>query len=280
MQESHSKPVRSHRRWRTCAALLAGALCACAAWHFLGRPSKTPAAFVPPSGGTSACWVRDNSSLRRLAELGFEDAEAWEVGAAQDGWLTTTLSVSDREGVQVRVPLEAGTTAYVWYRVQLARSGLQTFFDVEGAPNPIPAGEYGWFHPADRWTFTLTVLFPRVPAFTDGVEFADGAVRDLGSRLKTFSRINQGPLPFHLIDGPRASVSVSCTPSGSLAIPADARVAGQTLGLLPVDDAWASLPENNKPLPLHEIEWATRNASGGRRAIGTWNLGLEFHAAE
>lgn len=121
--------------------------------------------------------------------------------------------------------------------------------------------------------------FAGLPEFTDGVEHTERAVRRLGSQLEFSSEINQSAVPFRLVDGPRASVSVSCAPSGSLAIPARARVAGITVGLLPVE-AWAPLPEAPEPTMLHEIEWATRSEGGTRQAVGTWSLGLEFDAAE
>lgn len=271
MQEFPSDRTGPRPWWHLALALLACALCALGLWRLFGPAGQPAPAFVPPSHATATCWVRAGGDLQRLAELGFEDAHAWEVGAAEDGWLTTTLTVSEAEGVQVRVPLEAGTTALVWYRLQLARSGMNGFLDIK---QPLEAGEYGWLHPADRWTPTLTVLFPRVPAFTDGVSFAANAVRGLGSELEYFSRINQGPLPYRFVDGPRASVSISCSPRGALAIPATARVAGMTVGVLPMD-AWAPLPTSSKPAMLQELEWATRGAAG-ERPVGTWTLGLTF----
>ncbi|MDJ0976412.1 MAG: hypothetical protein QNJ98_18275 [Planctomycetota bacterium] len=279
MQEAPDPQAWSHRRKRTLAAFFAGALCACAAWYLLGRSSDVEPEFVPPSGSTSAYYVRSPLGLTRLAQLGFEDALAWEIGAAEGGWLTTTLLVSDTEGVEVRVPMAAGTTATIWYRLQPARSGLENFLDLEDERNPVPPGEYGWSHPSDRWTFTLTVLFARLPAWADSIEFAARAVRGVGTGLKYVSWINQSPSPFRLSEGRRAYVSVTCTPSGPLAIPAEARVADMSMDVLPLE-SWTGVGRREKPIVLRRVDWATRDASGAKRAVGAWGLVTKFEVAE
>lgn len=232
--------------------------------------------------------VRREEDVEWLTQLGRGDTIAWEIVLARRGTLDVRIVFGPGAQATVAVPVEPGHQVHVIFRPRLGESGLENHRRIEPGKT-VPPGWTSWGVSSERWGACLTVLAPcsesqRIEVTVDGMDRVDWDWLD--GQYSTLER----PLFRRALGG----TEVEGTPTGSLAIPAAARITGQTMGVLPggfiVPASQATAPSAPPPearlmksmsfpatpgasVLLTELTWSTRlGADAPPVNVGTWEV--------
>lgn len=233
---------------------------------------------------THAGWgVRQASDVEWLCNLARGDTYAWEILIDQPGVLDVELEFGIDARTTVEVPVDRGHSVYVVFRPRLGESGLVDHRKIK-ARTTVPVGESSWGVSSERWGASIAVLAPcgdqRIVVTSTGRDRVDWDAMD--------GQYVQIPRPH--FSAPLAMTHLEGTPFGPLGIPADARITGIAVGVLPVGSmlpirrgtlggAEESLPATGMSVPasptadklLLEVTWSTRSrADAPPIDVGTW----------